>query len=323
MNDWNQIDKTEQKTAPGETRGLVYRWMRAVGFFRGFLIVSLIPVTTGAFAAAAGGGHSLNWGLMLAALCGAWCYHAGANLLNDYFDHLSGADDINEVRTPFSGGTRVIQESLLPAKSLRTAACVAYGLGSAVIWLLGRHVGPGIYILAIIGAVSGISYSTRPIWLAYRGLGEIVLGFNFGPVLCAYGAYAQTGAVPLSAWWAGTALGLWSAAIITVNEIPDFVADKASGKMNLVARRGTAAGVRVWAGLLYAAIIVIVAGVLVGVIPSLGLAAAGFLPLVYLKSRRAQNWLEDLDRVIDRCRTTIVSQAILWILLLIAFIRGA
>ena len=323
MEDVNQISKTPSGKTQSKAPGPVFRWLRAVGFFRGFLIVSLIPVTAGSVAATHGSGRPLDWGLMFAALLGAWCYHAGANLLNDYYDHLSGADDINEVRTPFSGGTRVIQEGLLPARSLRNAAWMAYGLGSIIIWILASRIGPGIYWLAAAGAASGISYSLRPVWLAYRGLGEIVLGLNFGPILTAYGAYVQVGHVPISVLWIGTALGLWSAAIITVNEIPDFVADKASGKLNFVARHGRSAGVRLWATLLFAAVMVIVVGAGAGVIGRSGFFAAAFLPIIYLRSRAPESWTQDLDRVVAACRYTIIGHAVLWILLLLTFITAS
>jgi len=323
MEDVNQNCKTPSGEAQSKAPGLVYRWLRAVGFFRGFLIVSLIPVTAGSVAATHESGRTLNWALMLAALFGAWCYHAGANLLNDYYDHLSGADDINEVRTPFSGGTRVIQEGLLPARSLRNAAWMAYGLGSIIIWILASRIGPGIYLLAAAGAASGIAYSVRPVWLAYRGLGEIVLGLNFGPILTAYGAYVQVGHVPISALWIGTALGLWSAAIITVNEIPDFTADKAAGKMNFVARHGRGAGIRLWATLLFASVAVIIIGAASGIIGRSGFFAAAFLPIIYLRSRAPESWTQDLDRVVAVCRFTIIGQALLWILLLLMFITAS
>jgi 1,4-dihydroxy-2-naphthoate octaprenyltransferase len=49
--------------------------------------------------------------------------HAGANLFNDYFDHINGGDAINTKRiSPFTGGSRFIQnETLSPNTIYRLA----------------------------------------------------------------------------------------------------------------------------------------------------------------------------------------------------------
>src|SRR3989338_4374891 len=94
-------------------------WLRALRV--PFLTATLVPVILGSVAA----WHDFNafsWPLFFLALFGAIFVHLGVNLSNDYFDHISGNDKANKVPTPFSGGSRVIQEKLIPAKRILTAA---------------------------------------------------------------------------------------------------------------------------------------------------------------------------------------------------------
>jgi 1,4-dihydroxy-2-naphthoate octaprenyltransferase len=60
-----------------------------------------------------------NWFNFILTLIGISCLHLGTNLTNDYFDHKTKNDELNLNPTPFSGGSRVIQEGLIsPKKNL-------------------------------------------------------------------------------------------------------------------------------------------------------------------------------------------------------------
>jgi len=73
-----------------------------------FLTGSLMPV---AVAGALAYGETGTWQPVLLGLTflGVAALHSGANLLNDYYDAF-GSDPINAHVTPFSGGSRVIQD---------------------------------------------------------------------------------------------------------------------------------------------------------------------------------------------------------------------
>src|SRR4030067_1813723 len=81
-----------------------------------FLPAIAVPVGLGAAVA------WRSWGLFSPAflaisLFAALCYHAGMNVLNDYYDFRNGADALNKSPlTPFAGGSRFIQNGLLTPK---------------------------------------------------------------------------------------------------------------------------------------------------------------------------------------------------------------
>src|SRR5688500_15078906 len=92
-----------------------------------FLTATLVPVLVGtAVAAWEGSFHLLRFVL---ALLGAACFHVGTNVANDYFDHLSGADEANPTPTPFSGGSRVIQQGLVGPRRMALLSAVFFLLG--------------------------------------------------------------------------------------------------------------------------------------------------------------------------------------------------
>ena len=298
---------------------IAYRWLRAIGFFRGFLLVSFMPVSLG-IALAYWHSGELSWPRALMVLLGTWFYHMGANLLNDYYDHVSGTDDINQVRTPYSGGTRVIQENLLPPRAILIVGCAAYVIGFHIFALLTIATGFPILVLAIIGAASGIFYSVKPIWLAYRGFGEVILGLNFGPFLVLTAYYAQAKSFSVAALLGGMILGLFATAIISINEIPDWQADHDSGKRNLLVRYGREFIVRLWAICLWAAMVLIFVGAITPIFPwRTLLALLPFIP-IYLITNNSIPETTSLNGVTSRCRGTILIEISTWALLMIALL---
>jgi hypothetical protein len=83
--------------------------------------------------------------------------HAGANVVNDYYDALSGTDVNNHTRLfPFTGGSRFIQNGVL---SLRKMRLFGYALLAAVI-------PAGLWLTA---------HSAPPLQLMARGVGELAI----------------------------------------------------------------------------------------------------------------------------------------------------
>jgi 1,4-dihydroxy-2-naphthoate octaprenyltransferase len=69
--------------------------------------------------------------------------------------------------------------------------------------------------------------------------------------------------------------------MITINEIPDYLEDREGGKLNLVARFGREAGVRLFTASLLSAYGAILVGIILKKIPILGLISFLTLPIAY------------------------------------------
>jgi len=216
-----------------------------------FLTASIIPVILGTAVAWAKNNmfDPINF---ILALFGVACLHAGTNMANDYFDHKRGNDEKNtEFVRPFSGGSRMIQKNLLKPAHVLIAAVLCFCLGSLIGLYFTWIIGINILILGLIGVFSGFFYSSPPFRLADRGLGEIFVGINFG-ILATLGSYlVQTGHLGVEPVLAAIPLSLLIAAVLYINEFPDYNADKEVGKNNLVVRFGKKKAVMGYVLLMY------------------------------------------------------------------------
>jgi len=200
-----------------------------------FLIGSLVTVTVAAAYAFSKGSFSPS--LFGLTLLGVGSLHLGANLLNDYYD-ARGSDPINLRPTPFSGGSRVIQEGKISASAVLLLGVIflAVGIGSGIWLVILKR--PWVLIFGGLGLLAGWVYSASPFQYMSKGLGELVIFFAFGPLITLGAYYVMTDSVNWSAFVLGFPQGFLVAAIIWINEFPDYEADRKAGKWNLVVRLG-------------------------------------------------------------------------------------
>jgi 1,4-dihydroxy-2-naphthoate octaprenyltransferase len=200
-----------------------------------FLTGSLIPVLlAGALSFLHG---SLHIGPLILALIGVGSLHLGANLINDYYDD-PGSDRINLHPTPFSGGSRVIQDKLMHAKTVWAMSMGFFVLGTAVGAYLSLTGRPFVVVIGLMGFLAGYLYSAAPVSLMSRGLGEITIFLAFGPLITWGTYYVMTGLLTWQAFTLGIPLGFLITAVIWINQFPDYEADRDAGKLNCVVRLG-------------------------------------------------------------------------------------
>lgn len=242
-----------------------------------FLTGSLMPV---AVAGALAYGEKGTWSPLLLGLTflGVGALHLGANLLNDYYDSF-GSDPINVHVTPFSGGSRLIQDGGLSPDTVRFLAFLFLGLGCVcglALVFLGR---PWVAVLGTIGLLAGYLYSASPVQLMSTGLGEAAIFVAFGPLLTWGTYYVQTGSLKPVGLAVGLPLAFLITAILWINEFPDLKADEEAGKRQLVVRLGLRQARRVYAGLMLAPFASIFFLLEVFHLPDLMVAALVAMPL--------------------------------------------
>ena len=184
-------------------------------------------------------GALFDWGLFFAALIGAIALQAGANTLNDYLDHHSHNDELNnDYIRPFSGGSRLIQNGDISPKGMLTISLTAYAIGIAIGLYLAYTRGMTIFWIGLIGVACGVFYVMPGINLVRRGVGELAIAIAFG--LCSVnGAYfVLTQKLSPEVVLASIPIGILITLVLFINEFPDFSADKAVGKTHWVIRLG-------------------------------------------------------------------------------------
>jgi len=207
----------------------------------------------------------------LATLLFALAAHAGANVINDFHD--TDTDALNTERLyPYTGGSRFIQDGVMSRAAIGT---LGYGLLAAVVgaglWLVGRA-GTGLLLIGVLGIFVGWAYSAPPLRLAARGLGEVCIAAGW-MLLVAGSDYVQRGSYAQAPVLAGLAYGLMVANLLYINQFPDFAADRAAGKLTVVARLGRRRAVGGYALLAGLAALVLAGSVAGRVLPVWALAA--------------------------------------------------
>jgi 1,4-dihydroxy-2-naphthoate octaprenyltransferase len=209
--------------------------------------------------------------------------HAGVNVVNDYFDALSGTDDANLDRVfPFTGGSRFIQNGVLTRQQTWR---YGHALLLAVIpagLLLTWWSGPGLLVIGTAGLFIGWAYSAEPLKLNSRGLGEPCVAAG---ILCVVlGAdYVQRKVYALTPFSAGIPFALLALNILFINQFPDRKADIGAGKLHWVARLEPDVAAWGYALIAAASAVLLTTSVLVrGCLPPLALLALlAYLPAAF------------------------------------------
>ena len=236
-----------------------------------FLSATIMPILVGA-AVAKFMGFSVDWAWLGLTILGGSLLHIGTNTSNDYFDHLSGTDNINYnySNKGLNGGSRGIQMGLITPTGVRNLTIIVFALSVLVGIPLIQKAGMQVFWLGLIGFLSGLFYTAPPFKFSSRkGLGELLIGLNFGPLMVAGSTLIQTGQLLPEAFLAGIPLGFLIAAVVYINEFPDYDSDKVTGKNTLIVVFGPERARVGYVALVSGAFLSIVLLVLNGTFPSL------------------------------------------------------
>ncbi len=220
---------------------------------------AVAPVLAGTAAGAPGFGD-VDWGRALLALVVALALQVGVNYANDYSDGVRGTD------ADRAGPLRLTASGLVPPRSVRNAAVMAFGIAAVAGLVLSLLVDPWLLLVGATAIAAAALYTGGPKPYGYLGLGELMVLVFFGFVATAGSAFVQAERVPETAWWASLTVGLLACAILLANNVRDVPTDTVTGKRTLAVRIGAPR-----ARLVFVACLV---GAFVAVVP-IGLDATG------------------------------------------------
>ncbi len=240
-------------------------WLKAMR--APFLQASIVPVVLGGVLAWELLGR-FNWATFLLSLLGGALIQVSTNMFNDYFDFKSGNDLEVKHQNPFAGGGRILTAGLVSLKShlIVATASLIVGCSIGLYFLFTLNV-PYLFWIGLVGVVSTYFYVGPPLRLAHRGVGEFIVGLNFGPLMTLGTYYVQTQQLSWQPVLASIPVGLLVGAILWINEFPDMDADRAVGKKTLVLRLGYARSVSAYIGMVLLSYALVAAYLLLGVFP--------------------------------------------------------
>jgi putative NADPH-quinone reductase/1,4-dihydroxy-2-naphthoate octaprenyltransferase len=223
-------------------RGALASWIAA-------LRLQFHPMAWAAYAIGAAGAYratgKFDAGVLLLGWLCLFLLEAATIFTNDYFDLES--DRRNRNFGPFTGGSRVLVDGRikLPTMRLGIASAIA---GFILVSIALAFVVPGTqpFLLLTALAILAIGYTTPPLKLSWRGLGEADVALTHSTPLILCGYMLQGGAWNASfPWLVGLPLFLAVLPAIILSGIPDYEADLAVGKRTLAVALGPRPAVRI------------------------------------------------------------------------------
>ncbi len=293
-----------------------------------FLQATFVPVILGgviAFQFA----HVFNPATFLLTLLGASLIQIATNMFNDYFDFKSGNDLQVRHQNPFAGGGRVLTAGLVKPSTHILVATTCLVLGSLIgFYFIFALSLPYLFLLGLIGVVFSYVYVGPPFRLAYRGVGELIVGISFGPVMTLGAYYVQAHSFAIEPLLASIPVGLLIAAVLWINEFPDMEADSAVGKKTLVLRLGYARSIGVYVGMVVTAYVLIIVYALLevfspGITSLTSLIALLSLPFAVKAIRILRANYKDPHAIIPANANTIFLHLSFGILAILGFAIGA
>jgi len=276
------------------------------------LVIVFVPVT---LAMAWNRGHFDPIDAILTFI-GVLCLHASANTFNNYFDYKSGIDIVT-IPTPFSGGSKVLAKKELRPESALKLASGLLAIGSAIGIYLSFMYGWVIMTLLLISALSIYFYSTK---LASWGIGELIVGSNFGPLLSMGVYYVQARIMNLEPVLMGTVLGILTAGVLYINEFPDYDADKSKGRYHIIVRLGKERAAKGFKVLMFSAYVLIVLGVITQITPFITLIGLATFPLAIKASKILDRNYNSTMALIPGMASTIMCTLLTGIILVTAYL---
>jgi 1,4-dihydroxy-2-naphthoate octaprenyltransferase len=285
-----------------------------------FTAASVLPYLTGALLAPTPW-RPLLLALGLIAVAGT---HLSANVINDYADARSGVDALDPTCFGFFGGSKLIQQGILPARFF-----LLTGLGLAALSATAALLGalllkqPHLFLVFLLVWTAGWAYSCPPAALVYRGLGELTIFLLFGLATTCAGYILQTGRLTPDAILLGLPHGFLVAGILIANEVPDAPDDERAGKRTLVVRAGAERGCLLYALAAILAAVAMAVAVARAILPLAGLLA---IPAALLPAAAAAGRLRaspaDKQKLVKASKLAIAAHVVSSLVIIMTLLPG-
>jgi len=309
-----------ENTDPREVMPEISPWTKLLSWLvvtrAPFLTATLVPILIGAAWVTTRGIEAFPWVNFTVATLGAIALHVAANCFNDYYDWQQGVDPINnDYFQELTGGSRAIELGLVTLDQMWQVAVAATGVAVVCGGVLFRLVGPGVLLYGLVGLFSAYFYTAPPLRLvARKGLGELFIGLNFGPLMTSGTAWALTESFHWMDLLVGLPVGLLTSAILWINEFPDAPSDEQAGKNHLVVVLGKRTARWGYVALLLAAFGLVAVAVATDLLPTGALLFLSGLPLAaYATGVLFRHW--DDRELVRANQATIRMQALAGLLM--------
>jgi len=238
-----------------------------------FLVVSFIPAVLGGLIGYYSG--YFDWTIFILATVGIVMAHGAADFIDDYYDFING--NLGNKEQQFHDSPLIRGEVTLKQVMIATLITMGIALAAGIVLLI--QVGLPVLYLMLAGTFIVFFYTAPPVRLNYRGLGETMLFFAFGPMIVFGSFYVLSGSFSWAPIFASIPLGIFTMNVGIVSNTFDYEDDIKAGKRCIPVRFGRITAVRIIVLGTVFAYLSVIAGVLLGILPVLTLIVLLTVPL--------------------------------------------
>lgn len=236
--------------------------------------MSLVSVTLGLLAAAENG--PVLWGWYLLVCAGIVCFHATANVYNDYFDSRYGVDQPDSPTARYR--PQVIVAGLLTPRQVLTEAIILNFITLVIGLILTFYRSPLIFWIGFIGFLASLFYTAGPLKYKYRALGEFFVFLMWGPLMVEGSYVVQRQTLSLEALYLSIPFGILVALVLLANNIRDIAYDARQGVKTIAIQLGPRRSLQLYGAFILAAYLFVVGLVIAGSVTLWGLIVFLSLP---------------------------------------------
>lgn len=273
--------------------------------------MSLISVSIGTLIAAEEA--PVLWGWYVLVCIGIVCFHATANIYNDYFDTRYKVDQPDAPTARYR--PQPILAGLFTPAQLLTQAIVLNVITVLIGLILSFGRSMLVFWIGLAGFLACVFYTAGPVKFKYKAWGEFFVFLMWGPLMFE-GAFAvQRQALSLKAFYISIPFGILVGLVLLANNIRDIEYDSRQGIKTIAILLGSGWSIFLYAGLILAAYLYVVGMVLAGILGLWGL-------LVLLSLPKAVSLLKGFVKKIPEAADAVTAQlnTVFGLLLIVALI---
>ncbi len=220
---------------------------------------------------------AFNIVLYLLTIIGTILLHASVNVYNDYYDTLSGVDRRGAPTTKYR--PHPIIEGLIPSNQLFLMATISMVIALLIGLYLALVVGWLAIILGGLGGFLAFEYTGPPLYLKYRGLGELSVFLAWGPLMVLGSYYVISGGLlSINPILISIPTALLVVAVLMANNIRDIEYDESVNVRTLQVRIGREKSIKLYIITILLAYITVIIEILLRILPLLTLLVFITLP---------------------------------------------